>query len=122
MLLFLQCSASSFYDPARRALIPTIVTARDLPLATTLDSYAWSLVGALGASLGGFAVRRKPPFPALWAPPPLHPMIGSSQFLIIFRSFTGSSQVEYVCNNTLWVDCAARCPSWERAHASCWMR
>ncbi len=57
MLLFLQCSASSFYDPARRALTPTIVSARDLPLATTLDSFAWSLVGALGASLGGIAVR-----------------------------------------------------------------
>ena len=55
--MFAQCSASSFYDPARRAITPTIVTEHALPLATTLDSFAWSLVGALGASSGGFAVR-----------------------------------------------------------------
>ena len=53
----MQFSANSFYDPARRAITPTIVSSEKLPLATTLDSFAWSLVGAVGASLGGFAVR-----------------------------------------------------------------
>lgn len=57
-LLFLQFSANTFYDPARRAITPTIVSKQLLPLATTLDSFAWSLVGAFGASIGGFAVRR----------------------------------------------------------------
>ena len=57
MLLFLQFSANSFYDPARRALLPTVVPRDKLPLATTLDSFAWSLCGAFGASLGGLAVR-----------------------------------------------------------------
>jgi hypothetical protein len=57
VLLFLQFSANSFYDPARRAITPMIVSKEKLPLATTLDSFAWSLVGAVGASLGGFAVR-----------------------------------------------------------------
>ncbi len=56
LLLFMQFSANSFYDPARRAITPTIVSTEKLPLATTLDSFAWSLVGAVGASLGGFAV------------------------------------------------------------------
>jgi hypothetical protein len=57
VLLFLQFSANSFYDPARRAITPTIVSKQQLPLAATLDSFAWSLVGAFGASIGGFAVR-----------------------------------------------------------------
>ncbi len=49
--------ANAFYDPARRALVPRVVPAERLPLATTLDSFAWSLMGAIGASLGGLAVR-----------------------------------------------------------------
>lgn len=57
ILLFLQFSANTFYDPARRALTPTVVSPAQLPLATTLDSFAWSLMGAFGASLGGLAVR-----------------------------------------------------------------
>ena len=60
MLLFLQFSANSFYDPARRALLPAVVPVDKLPLATTLDSLAWSLCGAFGASLGGLAVRACP--------------------------------------------------------------
>lgn len=56
VLLFLQFSCNTFYDPARRALVPTVVPAEQLPLATTLDSFAWSLMGAFGASLGGLAV------------------------------------------------------------------
>ncbi|CAL8462528.1 g2061 [Coccomyxa elongata] len=61
VLLFMQFSANSFYDPARRAITPTIVSSDKLPLATTLDSFAWSLVGAVGASLGGFAVSHVGP-------------------------------------------------------------
>ncbi|KAK9906732.1 hypothetical protein WJX75_007016 [Coccomyxa subellipsoidea] len=61
VLLFLQFSANSFYDPARRAITPMIVSKEKLPLATTLDSFAWSLVGAVGASLGGFAVSHVGP-------------------------------------------------------------
>ena len=57
VLLFLQFGANAFYDPARRALVPRVVPAERLPLATTLDSFAWSLMGAIGASLGGMAVR-----------------------------------------------------------------
>ena len=60
VLLFLQFSCNTFYDPARRALVPTVVPAEQLPLATTLDSFAWSLMGAFGASLGGLAVSAAP--------------------------------------------------------------
>ena len=60
VLLFLQFSCNTFYDPARRALVPTVVPAHQLPLATTLDSFAWSLMGAFGASLGGLAVSARP--------------------------------------------------------------
>jgi MFS family permease len=44
VLLFLQYSAGGFYDPARRALQPTLVPGRDLGLAATLDTFAWSLM------------------------------------------------------------------------------
>ena len=40
--------------------MPGVVPADRLPLATTLDSFAWSLMGAIGASLGGLAVRLTP--------------------------------------------------------------
>lgn len=57
-LLFLEFSASAFYDPARRALTPSLVPRNLLHLATTIDSFAWSLTGALGASLGGLAASK----------------------------------------------------------------
>eukprot|EP00884_Botryococcus_braunii_P018288 jgi/Botrbrau1/5142/Bobra.0172s0014.1 len=56
VLLFAQYSCASFYDPARRALEPTLVPQHQLGLAATLDTYAWSLMSALGGSLGGYAV------------------------------------------------------------------
>ena len=49
---------AAFYDPARRALTPSLVPRSKLHLATTLDSFAWSLVGALGSSLGGLAASK----------------------------------------------------------------
>ena len=58
MLIFLQFSAGAFYDPARRAITPLLVPKAQLPLATTLDTYAWSIVGAFGASLGGLVVSK----------------------------------------------------------------
>lgn len=54
VLLFLQFSAWSFYNPARAALVPVVVHPDALPAATTIDTFAWSLTAAIGASLGGF--------------------------------------------------------------------
>ena len=41
---------------ARRALTPLLVPHEDLPLSATLDAFGWSLMAALGASVGGLAV------------------------------------------------------------------
>ena len=49
---------TAFYDPARRALTPNLVPRHRLHLATTLDSFAWSLTGAVGSSLGGLAASK----------------------------------------------------------------
>ena len=57
-LLTLQFAGVAFYDPARKALVPVLVPARDLHLATTIDSFAWSITGALGASVGGVVASR----------------------------------------------------------------
>ncbi len=58
VLAFLQFSMSAFYEPAKRALTPLLVAPEDLHLATTLDSFAWSLMGAVGASFGGWFASR----------------------------------------------------------------
>lgn len=58
MLAFLQFSMSAFYEPAKRALTPLLVAPEELHLATTLDSFAWSLMGAVGASFGGWFASR----------------------------------------------------------------
>ena len=58
VLLFLQFAAAAFYDPARKALLPLTVRGEDLHLATTIDSFAWSLTGALGATAGGVLASR----------------------------------------------------------------
>jgi hypothetical protein len=41
---------------AKRALIPLLVPREDLPLSATLDAFGWSLMAAIGASVGGLAV------------------------------------------------------------------
>ncbi|KAL4425671.1 hypothetical protein ABPG75_009687 [Micractinium tetrahymenae] len=58
LLLALQFSAASFYDPARKALVPVLVPASELHLAATVDSFAWSITGAVGASVGGVAASK----------------------------------------------------------------
>ena len=60
LLLSLQYSASAFYDPARRAITPSLVDydEKALVLATTLDTVCWSTMTSVGASLGGVALSR----------------------------------------------------------------
>lgn len=52
-LLLAQYTGWSFYSPARAALLPLVVPDRDLPTATTLDAYTWSLTQAFGSVAGG---------------------------------------------------------------------
>ena len=57
-LLLLQFSCVSVYDPSRRAMIPVVVPGSQLPIATTIDSFAWSITGAVGAALGGIVASK----------------------------------------------------------------
>ncbi|GAB4816866.1 hypothetical protein N2152v2_003912 [Parachlorella kessleri] len=57
-LLVVQFTCNSFYDPARKALIPLTVPQSQLHLAMTIDSFAWSLTGAVGASIGGVVASK----------------------------------------------------------------
>lgn len=50
----LQLVVSTFFEPARSAVIPSVVSRRDLVRANTISSATWSVVLAVGAGLGGF--------------------------------------------------------------------
>lgn len=49
----LEVVVSSFFDPAKSAAIPNIVTRAELVPANALSSASWSITLALGAALGG---------------------------------------------------------------------
>jgi len=54
VLSIAQFSVSAFFEPARTAILPSLVTgSRELLLANTLSSITWSAMLALGAALGG---------------------------------------------------------------------
>jgi len=54
-LTVLQLSISAFYDPARQAILPSLVSKKDLVTANTLGGITWSVMLAVGAGLGGLA-------------------------------------------------------------------
>ena len=53
-LTAIQLGLSGFFVPARLALIPTVVSGRELGTANALSSATWSVMLAVGAGLGGF--------------------------------------------------------------------
>ncbi|MCB0209810.1 MAG: MFS transporter, partial [Anaerolineae bacterium] len=53
VLTTLQLSISSFFEPARSAVLPGLVTRRDLITANALSGATWSSMLALGAATGG---------------------------------------------------------------------
>jgi MFS family permease len=57
-LLSIQFSVNAIYDPARRAMLPVLVPVDQLHIATTIDSFAWSITGAIGGALGGLLASR----------------------------------------------------------------
>ncbi len=52
-LSVLQLALSTFFEPARSAALPSVVTDRELVTANTITAITWSAMLALGAALGG---------------------------------------------------------------------
>jgi hypothetical protein len=53
-LVFLQVALGGIFDPAYRALMPNLVSPRELVTANAIMAITWSTILAVGASLGGF--------------------------------------------------------------------
>ena len=53
MLAAIEIAVSSFFDPAKSAAIPNIVSREELIPANALSAASWSVTLALGAALGG---------------------------------------------------------------------
>ena len=53
VLVFLQVTASAFFEPARGAALPQLVPSRHLATANALGALVWSLAFAVGSALGG---------------------------------------------------------------------
>ena len=56
-LLWLQSALTAFFDPAKRAILPDIVTEAELPAANALNAVTWSLMLSIGSGLGGLVVE-----------------------------------------------------------------
>ncbi len=56
VLVFFQVTLSSFFEPARQAAIPSLVSKEELLSANALMSLTWSLMLAVGSALGGLAI------------------------------------------------------------------
>lgn len=54
LLTVLQLAFSAFFEPAKTAAIPSIVSNRELIAANTIASVTWSVMLTLGAAVGGF--------------------------------------------------------------------
>jgi MFS family permease len=52
-LTILQLAFSTFFEPAKTAVIPSIVSGRELLAANAVSSVTWSVMLTLGAALGG---------------------------------------------------------------------
>jgi MFS family permease len=52
-LTILQLAFSAFFEPARSAALPSIVSPRDLVAANSISSVTWSAMLTLGAAVGG---------------------------------------------------------------------
>ena len=55
-LVIIEVALSSFFEPARSAIIPSLTTKEDLVIANALSGSTWSVMLAFGAALGGVVV------------------------------------------------------------------
>ncbi len=56
-LVIVEISLSGFFEPARSAIIPSLVPKKDLITANALSGSTWSVMLAFGAALGGVIVH-----------------------------------------------------------------
>jgi len=57
IVAFVQATVAAIYDPLRQSIVPLLVPEADyLKKATTITGMAWSVMAAVGASLGGIVV------------------------------------------------------------------
>ena len=56
-LVIIEISLSGFFEPARSAIIPSLVPKKDLVTANALSGSTWSVMLAFGAALGGVIVH-----------------------------------------------------------------
>ena len=63
-LTAVQLAISGFFFPARNAILPDIVTRRELGAANALSSATWSVMLALGAAMGGLVAGELGIYPA----------------------------------------------------------
>lgn len=56
-LVIVEISLSGFFEPARSAIIPSLVPKKDLVTANALSGSTWSVMLAFGAALGGVVVH-----------------------------------------------------------------
>src|SRR5262249_47762814 len=54
VLTVAQLALSTFFEPAKTAVIPSIVSDRELVSANAIASVTWSVMLTLGAAIGGF--------------------------------------------------------------------
>jgi len=55
-LVFAQVALSSFFEPARQAMVPSLVSKEELLSANALMSVTWSIMLALGSAVGGLVI------------------------------------------------------------------
>ena len=56
-LVIIEISLAGFFEPARSAIIPSLVPKKDLVTANALSGSTWSVMLAFGAALGGVVVH-----------------------------------------------------------------
>lgn len=57
-LVILQTASASFFQPAQQALIPDLVSERELTAANALNAATWSAMLTLGAAVGGVVTAK----------------------------------------------------------------
>jgi MFS family permease len=55
-LIVLEISMAGFFEPARSAIIPSLIARKDLVTANALSGSTWSVMLAFGAAVGGIVV------------------------------------------------------------------